>query len=117
MSLFRLTRPLLGMMDAETAHRLTLGALRLGVVPAGHPVDYPALAMKVIGLDFPNPLGLAAGFDKNAEVVDAMLKHGFGFVEVGSLTPEPQVGNPRPRLFRLGEDEAVINRLGFNNDG
>jgi dihydroorotate dehydrogenase len=117
MSIFRLIRPLLGMLDAETAHRLTLGALRLGVVPAGDAVADPALAMSVIGLDFSNPVGLAAGFDKNAEVIDAMLKHGFGFVEVGSLTPEPQAGNPRPRLFRLSEDEAVINRLGFNNDG
>jgi dihydroorotate dehydrogenase len=117
MSFFRLTRPVLGMFNAETAHRLTLRALRLGVVPAGPGVDHPALATRVIGLDFPNPVGLAAGFDKNAEVIDAMLKHGFGFVEVGSLTPEPQVGNPRPRLFRLSEDQAVINRLGFNNDG
>jgi dihydroorotate dehydrogenase len=117
MRLFRLTRPLLGMFDAETAHRLTLATLRLGLVPAGPAIDSPALAISVMGLRFPNPVGLAAGFDKDAKVVDAVLKQGFGFVEVGSLTPEPQAGNPRPRLFRLSEDQAVINRLGFNNDG
>jgi dihydroorotate dehydrogenase len=117
MTLFRLARPLLGLVDAETAHRLTLAALRLGVAPRGDVVDSPALAVNVLGLAFPNPLGLAAGFDKNAEVVDPLLKQGFGFVEVGSLTPEPQAGNPKPRLFRLAEDHGIINRLGFNNDG
>ena len=86
MRLFRLTRPLLGMFDAETAHRLTLATLRLGLVPAGPAIDSPALAMSVMGLRFPNPVGLAAGFDKDAKVVDAVLKQGFGFVEVGSLT-------------------------------
>ena len=75
------------------------------------------LEQHLFGLDFPNPVGLAAGFDKNAEVPDAMLAQGFGFVEVGSVTPLPQAGNPRPRLFRLSEDEAVINRMGFNNEG
>jgi dihydroorotate dehydrogenase len=117
MTLFRLARPLLHLVDAETAHRLTLAALRLGVVPPGDIVASPALAVNVLGLSFPNPLGLAAGFDKNAEVIDPMLGQGFGFVEVGSLTPEPQAGNPRPRLFRLPEDLAIINRLGFNNAG
>jgi dihydroorotate dehydrogenase len=117
MTLFQLTRPLLGMVDAETAHRLTLAALRLGVVPPGDVVDSLALAVNLLGLSFPNPLGLAAGFDKNAEVIDPMLKLGFGFVEVGSLTPQPQAGNPRPRLFRLPEDQGIINRLGFNNGG
>jgi len=117
MNLFRLARPLLHLVDAETAHRLTVAALRLGVVPSGDRVDSPALAVKLLGLSFPNPLGLAAGFDKNAEVIDPMLGLGFGFVEVGSLTPEPQSGNPRPRLFRLPEDQGIINRLGFNNAG
>jgi len=117
MTLFRLARPLLNLVDAETAHRLTLAALRLGAVPPGDAVVSPALAVNVLGLSFPNPLGLAAGFDKNAEVIDPMLGQGFGFVEVGSLTPEPQSGNPRPRLFRLPEDRAIINRLGFNNAG
>ena len=77
----------------------------------------PNLAISCFGLDFENPLGLAAGFDKNAEVPDAMLGLGFGFVEVGTITPRPQAGNPRPRLFRLSEDQAVINRMGFNNEG
>jgi dihydroorotate dehydrogenase len=117
MTFFRLTGPLLGMIDAETAHRLTLAALRLGLVPPGSIVDNELLAVNAFGLSFPNPVGLAAGFDKNAEVVDPMLKQGFGFVEVGSLTPEPQPGNQRPRLFRLPDDQGIINRLGFNNDG
>jgi len=79
--------------------------------------DAPELAVRAFGLNFPNPVGLAAGFDKNAQVPDALLRLGFGFVEVGTVTPRPQAGNPRPRLFRLEADEGVINRLGFNNDG
>src|SRR5882724_11049953 len=79
--------------------------------------DESRLAVRAFGLDFPNPVGLAAGFDKNAQVPDAMAKFGFGFVECGTVTPKPQAGNPRPRLFRLGRDGAVINRMGFNNDG
>jgi dihydroorotate dehydrogenase len=107
---------LLRQLDAETAHRATIGALRLAPkLPPGP--DDPALATKVFGLDFPNPLGLAAGFDKNAEVFDAVPALGFGFVEVGTLTPLPQAGNARPRVFRLLEDRGVINRYGFNNDG
>ena len=107
---------LLRRLDAEDAHRLTIGALRL--LPKGAPApDDPRLATKAFGLDFPNPLGLAAGFDKNAQVFDATLALGFGFVEVGTLTPLPQPGNARPRAFRLNEDRAVINRYGFNNDG
>jgi dihydroorotate dehydrogenase len=107
---------LLHRLDPETAHRLTISAL--GLLPSAAPASSaPCLKLRVLGLDFPNPLGLAAGFDKNAEVPDAMLGLGFGYVEVGSVTPRPQDGNPRPRLFRLSEDHAVINRMGFNNEG
>ncbi len=113
---FPLARPVLHAMDAETAHGLTIRALR--ALPAGTPeAARSRLAVDVLGLRFPNPLGLAAGFDKNAEVPDAMLSLGFGFTEIGTVTPKPQVGNPRPRLFRLREDRAVINRMGFNNEG
>jgi dihydroorotate dehydrogenase len=113
---FPLAAPFLRLLDAEDAHRATIAALKL--LPARAPGrDDPRLAVSVFGLDFPNPVGLAAGFDKNAEVPDAMLGMGFGFVEVGTLTPRPQPGNPRPRAFRLLEDRAVINRYGFNNDG
>jgi dihydroorotate dehydrogenase len=116
MALYPLLRPLLFRVDAERAHRLTVRALKLK--PAGKPpAADPALAIRVAGIDFPNPVGLAAGFDKDAEVPDAMLGLGFGFVEVGTLTPLSQAGNPRPRLFRLAEDRAVINRMGFNNGG
>lgn len=114
--LYSLVRPGLQALDAETAHRLTIMGLKTGFVPqAGK--DDPSLGIDVFGLSFPNPVGLAPGFDKNAEVPDALLKLGFGFVEVGTFTPRPQAGNPRPRLFRLKEDKAVINRMGFNNDG
>jgi len=115
MSLFDLARPALFRIDPERAHGMTLAALRLAP-PRGARHD-PVLATRVAGVDFPSPVGLAAGFDKDAEVPDAMLGLGFGFVEVGTLTPLPQEGNPRPRLFRLVEDEAVINRMGFNNRG
>jgi dihydroorotate dehydrogenase len=111
-----LARPLLGALDAEDAHRLTLGMLKFAPLPrAGN--DDPRLAVRAFGLNFPNPVGMAAGFDKNAEVPDALLRLGFGFVEVGTITPQPQPGNPRPRVFRLEADEAVINRLGFNSQG
>src|SRR5207253_5874949 len=114
--LFPLIRPLAFALDAETAHRATVATLKL--IPGRHPPDYPAsLRTKVAGLDFHSPVGLAAGFDKDAEVPEQMLGFGFGFVEVGTLTPKPQSGNPRPRLFRLAEDQAVINRMGFNNRG
>lgn len=107
---------LLRLLDAEDAHRATLAALKF--LPHGAPPrDDPRLAVAAFGLDFPNPIGLAAGFDKNAEIPDAMLSLGFGFVEVGTLTPRAQPGNPRPRAFRLTEDRAVVNRYGFNNDG
>jgi len=116
MSFYAFLRPLVFALDAERAHRLTLGVLRLKPARGRAPVD-PGLAVNVAGLAFPNPVGLAAGFDKDAQVPDAMLSLGFGFVEVGTLTPFPQPGNPRPRLFRLSEDRAVINRMGFNNGG
>ena len=113
--LFHLLRPALFTIDPERAHRLTVGALR--AAPASPPPVPGALATEVAGLKFANPVGLAAGFDKDAEVPDAMLGMGFGFVEVGSITPMPQAGNAKPRLFRLVEDRAVINRMGFNNGG
>ena len=113
---FKLIRPLLHSMDAETAHNLTIKALKTGLAGAA-PNIQSGLEISRFGLNFKNPLGLAAGFDKNAEVPDAMLAQGFGFVEVGTVTPKPQSGNPRPRLFRLSEDQAVINRMGFNNEG
>lgn len=103
-------------LDAEQAHGLSIAGLKTGIVSCAPPAD-PALAQKIAGVCFPNPVGLAAGYDKNGEVPDALLKLGFGFTEVGTLTPRPQSGNPRPRIFRLVEDNAVINRLGFNNDG
>ena len=115
MNAFDLTRPLLFRLDAERAHRLTIAALKLK--PAGQATHLPSLATRVAGIDFPSPVGLAAGFDKDAEAPDAMLSLGFGFVEVGTLTPLPQAGNVKPRLFRLVEDAAVINRMGFNNGG
>ncbi len=113
---FALSRPLLYSLDAEQAHRLTIKALSC-LPSAAPPAPHPQLSQKLFGLDFPNPIGLAAGFDKNAEVPDQMLGLGFGFVEVGTVTPRPQDGNPKPRLFRLSEDQAVINRMGFNNEG
>jgi dihydroorotate dehydrogenase len=113
---FALARPVLHRLDAETAHRATIKALACAPAPAT-PKQDSRLAQSLFDLSFPNPLGLAPGFDKNAEVPDAMLALGFGFVEVGTVTPKPQAGNPRPRLFRLPEDEAVINRMGFNNEG
>lgn len=112
----RLSRPFLRALDPEDAHNLALKALRL--FPLGPPQpDPPELRVRAFGLNFPNPVGLAAGFDKNAVAPDALLKLGFGFVEVGTLTPRPQLGNPRPRVFRLEADGGVINRLGFNNGG
>jgi dihydroorotate dehydrogenase len=108
--------PMLRLLDAEDAHRLAIRGLRM--LPYARPrPDDPKLAVRAFGLNFPNPVGIAAGFDKNAEVPDALLRLGFGFAEIGSVTPKPQSGNPRPRIFRLERDEAVINRLGFNNDG
>jgi dihydroorotate dehydrogenase len=116
MALFPLIRPLIFNLDGERAHRLTIAGLK--ALPAGEATRQdPVLGIRAAGLDFPNPVGLAAGFDKNAEVFAQLLRLGFGFAEVGTLTPLPQPGNPKPRLFRLEEDRAVINRLGFNNRG
>jgi dihydroorotate dehydrogenase len=112
-----LTRAL-RMLPAEAAHSATVRLLRLGEPILGSPLaDDARLRIQALGLTFPNPIGLAAGFDKNAELPDAMLKFGFGFVECGTITSRPQKGNPRPRVFRLPQDRAVINRLGFNNCG
>jgi dihydroorotate dehydrogenase len=117
MDLYPIARPLLRSIEPESAHRLTIGALKLGLVRGASEPDDPILAARVFGLDFPNPVGLAAGFDKDAEVPDVMLALGFGFAEPGTVTPRPQPGNSGKRLFRLEEDEAVINRFGFNNRG
>lgn len=103
--------------DPERAHGLSIKALKAGLVPLPGPVTSPRLATKLAGLSLPNPVGLAAGFDKNAEVLTPLSRAGFGFVEVGAITPLPQPGNPKPRLFRLTEDKAAINRFGFNNEG
>ncbi len=104
-------------LNPETAHGLALRGLRAGLVPLPGPVTSDRLRTKLAGLDLPNPVGLAAGFDKNAEALAQLTRAGFGFVEVGAATPRPQSGNARPRLFRLDQDRAVINRFGFNNDG
>ena len=111
-----LSLPLLRWIDAEDAHRLAIHGLKF-LPPIKLRADDAKLAVRAFGLNFPNPVGMAAGFDKNAEVPDALLRLGFGFVEIGTVTPKPQSGNPRPRLFRLERDEAVVNRMGFNNDG
>lgn len=118
MNLYRLAKPFIERLDPEDAHRLTIRALRNGagaLWPAGR--DPASLHLSVLGLDFPNPIGIAAGFDKDGEAAGPLLKLGFGFVEAGTVTPRAQEGNPRPRLFRLSEDRAVINRMGFNNRG
>jgi dihydroorotate dehydrogenase len=112
----RLARPLLKALDPEDAHTLAMRALKFTPL-ARRAVDDPRLTVRAFGLNFPNPIGIAAGFDKNAEVPDALLRIGFGFVETGTVTPRPQRGNPRPRLFRLEADEGVINRFGFNSEG
>ena len=114
MSLYRLARPLLFSLDAEDAHQLGLRAAGLAALFAAR---VPYAPVRAIGLEFPNPIGLAAGLDKNAEHIEALGALGFGFLEVGTVTPRPQPGNPRPRLFRLPERGALINRLGFNNVG
>ncbi len=114
--LYSLIRPALFKLDAERAHGLAIKALKAKPTGKAEPLGGPLETM-VAGIRFPNPVGMAAGFDKDAEVADALLGLGFGFVEVGSITPLPQAGNPRPRLFRLEEDRAVINRMGFNNGG
>ena len=115
--LYPIAGPLLRRLDPETAHGVTVAALKSGLAPRSRMRDDPILRSTLWGLDFANPVGLAAGFDKNAEAAGPLLRAGFGFVEAGTVTPRPQAGNPRPRLFRLPEDGAVINRLGFNNEG
>jgi dihydroorotate dehydrogenase len=117
MSILDSAAGLLRTLPAEPAHNLTLKLARVGAALLPRAADDPRLAVPALGISFPNPVGLAAGFDKNAEVPDAMGKFGFGFVECGTVTPRPQDGNPQPRLFRLTEDGAVINRMGFNNAG
>jgi dihydroorotate dehydrogenase len=114
---YRLADRLLSRLDAETAHGLAIASLKTGLVPHDRASDPASLGITVWGRALPNPIGLAAGFDKNAEVPDAMLGTGFGLVEIGTVTPRPQAGNPRPRLFRLPEDRGVINRMGFNGAG
>lgn len=104
-------------IDPETAHGVALKALNAGLGPRSGPVTSDRLSIRIAGLDMPNPVGLAAGFDKNATALHALARTGFGFLEVGAATPRPQPGNPKPRLFRLTEDHAAINRFGFNNDG
>ncbi len=116
-NLFPLAKPFLQGIEPERAHDLTIVALRSGLGGCDGRKDDPVLATQVMGLSFPNPLGIAAGFDKNAAVPIAVHNLGMGFAEVGSITPKPQQGNPRPRVFRLSEDLGVINRLGFNNQG
>jgi dihydroorotate dehydrogenase len=111
----RLAAPLLRTLDPEDAHAVTIRMLKFAPLPRVR--DNERLAIRAFGLNFPNPLGIAAGFDKNAEVADALIRLGFGFVEVGTVTPRPQDGNPRPRVFRLDADCAAINRLGFNSQG
>lgn len=113
--LFDLLRPAVFALDSETGHRFAIRGLKM--IRHLQPAKAGSLATTVAGIQFPNPVGVAAGFDKDAEVPDALLGLGFGFAEVGSITPRPQAGNPKPRLFRLVEDRAVINRMGFNNGG
>lgn len=119
MSLFDIATGAVRILPAESAHRFTIKSLKTGLARPSLEIDDPRLAvtLKKSGLHLPNPIGLAAGFDKNAEVFTQMLAFGFGFVECGTVTPRPQAGNPRPRLFRLTKDQAVINRMGFNNEG
>ncbi|MFC4346616.1 quinone-dependent dihydroorotate dehydrogenase [Kordiimonas lipolytica] len=117
-NLFPLARPFIHALDPEKAHNLTISALKAGITGCfGSAADDPVLATEAFGLKFSNPVGLAAGFDKNADAVMGAQKMGFGFTEAGTVTPKPQAGNDKPRLFRLSEDRAVINRFGFNNEG
>jgi dihydroorotate dehydrogenase len=120
--LYPLIRPMLQRLPAEAAHALTISALEAGwgrfvLNPIAREPDPPILAQRLWGLDFPNPVGLAAGYDKDARVIDAMRSFGFGFAEVGTVTPRPQPGNPKPRIFRLEQDRAIVNRMGFNSSG
>jgi len=116
-ALYTIARPLLRVLPPEAAHRATLMALAAGLGGRAEATEEPLLRKRLWGLDFPNPIGIAAGFDKEARVPDAVLGLGFGFTEIGTVTPRPQPGNPRPRVFRLEADRALINRLGFNSGG
>ena len=116
-AVYGIARPLLNVLSPEQAHELTLRSLELGIYPRPSAPDDARLAVSAFGLRFPNPLGVAAGFDKDARAADAALGMGFGFAEIGTVTPQPQAGNPMPRVFRLTDDHALINRLGFNNGG
>jgi dihydroorotate dehydrogenase len=113
----RLARPALFSLPPEQAHHISVRALASGLVPACGNAQFPGLKVTVAGLEFPNPLGIAAGYDKNAEVPGQLMRLGFGFAEIGTVTPRPQSGNPKPRVFRLKNQQAIINRLGFNNEG
>ncbi|NRA88104.1 MAG: quinone-dependent dihydroorotate dehydrogenase [Rhizobiales bacterium] len=115
-NIFKLIKPLLFILEPEQAHKAALIALQAGLAPRGT-LSNKGLGQTIFGLSFDNPVGIAAGFDKNAEVANEIIKTGFGFAEVGSVTPRPQAGNPKPRLFRVEEHMGVINRMGFNNDG
>ncbi|MAE52232.1 MAG: dihydroorotate dehydrogenase (quinone) [Micavibrio sp.] len=117
LDLYKLARPALFRIDAETAHNMTLKAMKCGLVPCVDTINAPELEQKLWGLRFPNPVGLSAGFDKNAEVIGPAFQLGFGFIEAGTVTPKPQSGNPKPRVFRDPQNEAVINRMGFPNAG
>jgi dihydroorotate dehydrogenase len=114
---YSILKPLLFKLSPETAHNLAIRALNYNLIPHPKITQYPSLQSQVFGIDFENPIGMAAGFDKNAQVFDNLFNFGFGFVEVGTVTPKPQTGNEKPRIFRLEEDLAIINRLGFNNLG
>ena len=116
-AVYGIARPLLNALPPELAHELTLRSLQLGIYPRPAAHDDARLVVSALGLQFPNPLGVAAGFDKDARAADAVLGMGFGFAEIGTVTPQPQAGNPAPRVFRLPGDHALINRLGFNNGG
>ncbi|MGB5597852.1 MAG: quinone-dependent dihydroorotate dehydrogenase, partial [Thiothrix litoralis] len=117
--MYKLLRDLLFLLPTETSHHLALDSLKLAGKTGllGKPVALPGKAVTVMGIEFPNPIGLAAGLDKNGDYMDALAALGFGFVEIGTVTPRPQPGNPKPRLFRLPEAQAIINRMGFNNHG
>lgn len=117
MDCFKILRPFLYMFSAETAHNMAIFALKNKLVPSSKKVSSDLLKVKLFGLQFLSPVGMAAGFDKNGDAIEGLFGQGFGFVEVGTATPKPQIGNAKPRLFRLNEDEAIINRFGFNNKG
>jgi dihydroorotate dehydrogenase len=117
MNYYQLVKPLLYRFEPEVAHNLAIFALKHGLLPDAKDKIYPSLVTNLFGVEFPNPVGIAAGFDKNADCINSLINQGFGFVEVGTVTPKPQTGNARPRLFRLQDDEAIINRFGFNNKG